>query len=91
MKNRKLIFTALTLIAITATGYIYFTSGEDPEDKALFEWISSQTDYSYYKNSPEIRRTSKETELAHDNYMRTKFNRKALSVLDSAGKLPKGV
>ncbi|HEY3249496.1 MAG TPA: cytochrome P460 family protein [Ignavibacteria bacterium] len=89
MKNRKLIFSVIAILAITATGYIYFNSIEDPDDKALFQWISSQADYSYYRNDSTILATSKETERAHDDFMRVRLNSKALSVLDSAGKLPK--
>jgi hypothetical protein len=88
MKNRKTAFFVIAAITLTATGYIYFNLTDEPEDKNLFAWITSQQDYTYYKNNDAVIPTSEETERAHDNFMRTKLNAKALSVLDADGKLP---
>jgi hypothetical protein len=91
MKNKKVVFILIATIAITATGYIYFRLLEDPEDTALFNWISSETGFTYYKNDSTILPASEETERAHDDFMRVRLNRKAISVLDFNNKLPAGV
>lgn len=93
MKNRKLIQNIVfVFIAFAITGYIFLLSPKKTaEDENLYKWISSEKDYVYYQNSPEILPTTEETERAHDNFMRVRFNYKAASVLNSDGHLPKGV
>jgi len=93
MKNRKLFQNlAFVIIAFAITGYIFlFSSKKTAGDENLYKWITSEKEYYYYKHSPEILPTSEETERAHDNFMRIRFNRKAASVLNSDGHLPKGV
>lgn len=93
MKNRKLIQNiAFIIIAFFITGYIFlFSAKKTADDENLFKWITSEKEYYYYKHSPDILPTSEETERAHDNFMRVKFNHKAASVLNSDGHLPKGI
>ncbi len=88
-KNIKILVFA-AFLALTAAGYIFLVNSDEPEDKALYQWITSETDYTYYKNDSAIIPTSEETERAHDNFMRVRLNKKVLSVLDSNGKLPEG-
>lgn len=83
-----LVFTAF--LALTAMGYIFLVNSDEPEDKALYQWITSETGYTYYKNDSAIIPTSEETERAHDNFMRIRLNKKVLSVLDSNGRLSDG-
>jgi hypothetical protein len=90
MKNKKWALIIIAAIAGTATGYIYLNLLEDPDDKALFQWVTTGQEYTYYKNSEAILPTSEETERAHDNFMRVRFNKIASSVLDTGGKLPEG-
>lgn len=93
MKKRKLIQNlSFIFIAFAITGYIFlFAPKKTAEDDNLYKWITSDTGYYYYKHSPEILPTSEETERAHDNFMRVRFNKKAADVLNSDGHLPKGV
>ncbi len=93
MKNRKLIQNiAFIIVAFFITGYIFlFSAKKTADDENLFKWITSEKEYYYYKHSPDILPTSEETERAHDNFMRVKFNHKAASVLNSDGHLPKGI
>ncbi|NOS85091.1 MAG: hypothetical protein HOP31_08110 [Ignavibacteria bacterium] len=93
MKNRKLIQNLIFIfIAFAITGYIFlFSPKKTAEDENLYKWISSEKDYLYYQNSPEILPTTEETERAHDNFMRIRFNKKAADVLNQDGHLPKGV
>ncbi|MCI0448926.1 MAG: cytochrome P460 family protein [Chlorobi bacterium] len=102
MRNKKVFFIITAFIIILfITGYIYFnTSGktmletmENPpgvliDDDALYKWLSSEKDYTYYKSNDAILPTSEETERAHDNFMRVRFNKIAVSVLNEDGKLP---
>jgi hypothetical protein len=92
MRNKKLlVLIVFVLIALTVTGYVYFSGAKHTiQDDALYKWVTSQQDMVYYKNDPSILPTSEETERAHDNFMRIKFNKTALSVLDAESKLPKG-
>lgn len=92
MKNKKIvILIVFVFIALTITGYVYFTAPKHTiQDDALYKWISSEQNFSWYKNDPVILPTSEETKRAHDNFMRVRFNKTALSVLDSNGKLPAG-
>lgn len=105
MKNKK-IFTisCLSLIILAVTGYIYLNSGSKPtvnsnsnsstgktiNDEALYKWVSGEKDFVYYKNSDAVLPTTEDTERAHDNFQRTRFNKIAASVLNPEGKLPKG-
>lgn len=93
MKKNKMIFIlAFTLFAAAVTGYIFILSPpKNTGDEELFKWITSETEFYYYRHSPEILPTSEETERAHDNFMRIRFNRKAADVLNGDGHLPKGV
>jgi hypothetical protein len=93
MKNRKLIQNLIFIfIAFAITGYIFlFSPKKTAEDENLCKWISSEKDYVYYQNSLEILPTTEETERAHDNFMRIRFNKKAADVLNQDGHLPKGV
>ncbi len=93
MKKKKTVFIFIfAFIAIVVTGYIFlFPPGKTAEDEKLFKWITSDTGYYYYQNNPEILPTSEETERAHDNFMRIRFNKKAADVLNQDGHLPKGV
>lgn len=88
--NKKIIFLFIGMIAVFTTGYIFLNFDESPEDKALFLWINNESGYSWYKNDSAIVPASEDTERAHDNFMRIKLNKKAASVLDSTGRLPKG-
>ncbi len=96
MKNKKILFTVFgVLMLLCITGYVYLkypknTIQQSLKDDALYKWVSSEKDYMYYTNNPAIIPTSEETERAHDNFMRTRFNKTAASVLDSSGRLPKG-
>ncbi len=90
MKKRKFVSIVIFAFVLAVSGYVYFNPSNDPDDAALYSWISSETDYTYYKNDSTILLTSDETERAHDNYMRVRFNKIAASVLDADGKLPKG-
>jgi hypothetical protein len=106
MGNKKTYFiTACLVILLCITGYIYINSANQPaeqnsgqtttgppiEDDALFKWISSGKEYTYYKKSDAILPASEETERAHDNFMRVRFNKIASSVLNEEGKLPGGI
>jgi len=93
MNKRKLLQNILFIfIAFAITGYIFlFSPKKTADDESLYKWITSEKEYYYYKHSPEILPTSEETERAHDNFMRVRFNQKAASVLNSDGHLPKGV
>jgi len=93
MNKRRLIQTiSFVFIAFAITGYIFlFAPKKTADDESLYKWISSEKEYYYYKHSPDILPTSEETERAHDNFMRVKFNNKAASVLNSDGHLPKGI
>jgi hypothetical protein len=92
MKNKKtIILIFFVIITFALTGYVYLNYPKHTsEDDALFKWVTSETGYLYYRNDPSILPTSEETERAHDNFMRVRFNKTAASVLDSAGRLPKG-
>lgn len=92
MKNRKtIILVCFVILAFALTGYVYLNYPKHTlEDDEIFKWVSSETVYYYYRNDPSILPTSEETERAHDNFMRVRFNKTAASVLDSAGRLPKG-
>jgi len=90
MKKSVKIVLFSAILALTVMGYVFLINSDEPEDKMLFNWINSETGYKYYKNDSAIIPTSEETERAHDNFMRTRLNKKALSVLDSGGKLPDG-
>ena len=91
-KNKTIFILSASFITIAVTGYIFlFSPSHTSDDDSLYKWINSETEYYYYKHSPEILPTSEETERAHDNFMRVRFNRKAASVLNSDGHLPKGV
>lgn len=93
MKKKKTVFIfVFAFIAIVVTGYIFlFPPGKTADDEKLYKWITSETVYYYYQNNPEILPTSEETERAHDNFMRIRFNKKAADVLNQDGHLPKGV
>ncbi|HWA05421.1 MAG TPA: cytochrome P460 family protein [Ignavibacteria bacterium] len=93
MKKKKTVFIfVFAFIAIVVTGYIFlFPPGKTADDEKLYKWITSETVYYYYQNNPEILPTSGETERAHDNFMRIRFNKKAADVLNQDGHLPKGV
>jgi len=91
MKNKKYALFIAVIAAVTAMGYIYLNLLEDPDDTALFGWINSVQDYSFYKNNDAIIPASEETERAHDDFVRIKLNSKAVSVLDQNGKLPEGI
>jgi hypothetical protein len=93
MKKKKTVFIFIfAFIAIVVTGYIFlYPPGKTAEDEKLYKWITSDTGYYYYQNNPEILPTSVETERAHDNFMRIRFNKKAANVLNQDGHLPKGV
>ncbi|HMQ78281.1 MAG TPA: cytochrome P460 family protein [Ignavibacteria bacterium] len=93
MKKRKVIQNlAFIFIAFAITGYIFlFSAGNNADDDQLFKWITSDTGYYYYQNNPEILPTTEETERAHDNFMRIRFNKKAADVLNQDGHLPKGI
>lgn len=90
--NKKILLILFCVIAVVSvTGYIYLNStGKTIQDDALYKWISSEKDYTFYKNNDAILPTSEETDRAHDNFMRVKLNKIAASVLNSEGKLPKG-
>lgn len=88
--SKKIIITIIGVIAISAAGWIFLNFDESPEDRVLFSMISGETVYMWYKNDSAIVPTSEETERAHDNFMRIRFNQKASSVLDASGKLPEG-
>lgn len=93
MKKKKTVFIFIfAFIAVVVTGYIFlYPPGKTAEDEKLYKWITSDTGYYYYQNNPEILPTSVETERAHDNFMRIRFNKKAANVLNQDGHLPKGV
>ncbi len=93
MKKKKTVFIFIfAFIAVVVTGYIFlYPPGKTAEDEKLYKWITSDTGYYYYQNNPEILPTSLETERAHDNFMRIRFNKKAANVLNQDGHLPKGV
>ncbi len=93
MKKKKTVFIFIfAFIAVVVTGYIFlYPPGKTAEDEKLYKWITSDTGYYYYQNNPEILPTSIETERAHDNFMRIRFNKKAANVLNQDGHLPKGV
>ncbi|HRJ85101.1 MAG TPA: cytochrome P460 family protein [Ignavibacteria bacterium] len=93
MNKRKLIQNiAFVVIVFAITGYIFiFAPKQTADDESLYKWITSEKEYYYYKHSPEILPSSKETEGAHDNFMRVRFNYKAAAVLNSDGHLPKGI
>ncbi len=92
MKNKKgFIYIFFAVLAFVLTGYVYLNYPKRTiEDDALYKWISSETEYTYFKNDPAIRPTSEETERAHDNFMRIRFNKTAASVLDVNGRMTKG-
>jgi hypothetical protein len=90
MKKHKFLIIIFLFVVLAVSGYVYFNPADEIDDIALYKWINSETDYAYYKNDSSILLTSDETERAHDNYMRVKFNKIAASVLDTDGKLPKG-
>jgi hypothetical protein len=92
MKNKKLfLLISFFVIILCVTGYIYLNSpGKTIQDDALFKWVNSEKDYTYYKNNDAVLPTSEETDRAHDNFMRTRLNKIASSVLNDEGKLPKG-
>ena len=104
MKRKKtiLIITGFIII-LCITGYIYLNSSKQSseesieqttgpliEDDDLYKWVTSERDYTYYKNDTTIQATSEETERAHDNLMRVRFNKIAASALNGEGKLPEG-
>lgn len=91
MKNKKVYIMIFLFLAVSVCGYVYLSGPrKTAEDDNFFKWISSETELVYYKNNPEILPASEETERAHDNFIRVKLNKKALSVLDSNGQLPAG-
>ena len=93
MKKNKTVFIIIfAFIAIVVTGYIFlFPSHKSGDDEKLYKWITFDTVYYYYQHSPEILPTSEETERAHNNFMRIRFNKKAADVLNQDGHLPKGI
>jgi len=105
MKNKKTYFViaGFIILLLCITGYIYINSTNQPtdqnseqttgpliDDDAIYKWVSSEKDYVYYKNNDVILPTSEETERAHNNFMRVRFNKIAASVLNAEGKLPDG-
>lgn len=104
MNNKKIYLIVIcTLIIICIPGYIYLskkntvsneqgTNGSITiDDIALYKWVNGEKDFVYYKNNNSVIPTSEETDRAHDNFMRTRLNKIAASVLSSDGKLPEGV
>ena len=100
-KGKIIIISLLLLFILVVTGYIYINSTEPQNEKrsfrknhytdeTLYKWVNSEKDFVYYKNSDAILPTTEDTERAHDNFQRTRFNKIAASVLNSEGKLPKG-
>lgn len=92
-RNKKILYFSFYLaVLLIITGYVYLNFPKHTaEDDALYKWVSSEKEYVYHKNNSEILPTSEETERAHDNFMRIRFNKIALSVLNEEGKLPKGM
>ncbi|RPI17116.1 MAG: hypothetical protein EHM58_10385 [Ignavibacteriae bacterium] len=90
-RNKSLLIITGVLIALVITGYIFLKPGNTAVgDDALYKWVTSETDYVFYKNNPEILPTSSETERAHDDFMRVRINKKAASVLGADGTVPEG-
>lgn len=100
-KGNLIILSFVFVFILVITGYVCSNStGSKTKtessgkisitDEALYKWVSGETDFVYYKNNNAILPTTEDTERAHDNFQRTKFNKIAASVLNSEGKLPKG-
>ncbi len=90
-KKKTILLLTFVFIVLCITGYIFLVPPKHTaDDDNLFKWVSDDKEFIYYKNNPAIIPTSDETERAHDNFMRVRFNKIAASVLDSAGKLQKG-
>ncbi len=90
-KKKTMLLLTFVFIVLGITGYIFLVPPKHTaDDDNLFKWVSAEKDIIYYKNNSAIIPTSEETERAHDNFMRVRFNNIAASVLDTTGKLRNG-
>lgn len=83
MKNTKSIFFLVIVI------FLFSCKEEDKEteaDTALFDEITSITDYHFYQDDATILPSSDES--PHNDYFRVKFNSTAHTMLTDDGKLP---